>query len=125
MPLACGRGPDWSGGAAQWSVEFGEVEHRSRDAALLNDPWFFVPVDAVSGLRSVSYQRELDETGTAEMLKRTRLGYHRAVAALASVGNDVIMDYPLSEPWRLGDLLEVLDGFEVLLVDVMRARGTG
>jgi chloramphenicol 3-O phosphotransferase len=40
------------------------------------------------------------------------------VAALASTGNHVIMDYPLSEPWRLADLLEVLDGFDVTLVDV-------
>lgn len=85
---------------------------------LLDGPWFFVPVDAVSGLRSQRYRRQLDETGIAEMLRRTRLGYHRAAAALASAGNDVIMDYPLSEPWRLVDLLEVLDGFEVLLVDV-------
>lgn len=85
---------------------------------LLDDPWFFVPVDAVSGLRSMRYRRHLDDAGVAEMLRRTRLGYHRAVAALASAGNDVIMDYPLSEPWRLVSLLKVLDGFEVLLVDV-------
>lgn len=52
------------------------------------------------------------------MLSRTRLGYHRVVAALASVGNDVIMDYPLSEPWRLDDLLKVLEGFDVTLVEV-------
>ena len=89
---------------------------------LLDDPWFFMPVDSVSGLRSQSYRRRLDEAGIAEMLRRTRLGYHRAVAALASAGNDVIMDYPLSEPWRLVDLLEVLDGFEVLLVDVTCAQ---
>lgn len=85
---------------------------------LLDDPWFFVPVDAVSGLRSESYRRALDDAGITEMLQRTRRGYHRAVAGLASVGNDVIMDYPLSEPWRLADLLEVLEPFEVLLVDV-------
>jgi chloramphenicol 3-O phosphotransferase len=29
------------------------------------------------------------------------------------------MDYPLSEQRRLADLLEVLDGFDVTLVDVM------
>ncbi|HEY0949530.1 phosphotransferase-like protein [Nocardioides sp.] len=48
----------------------------------------------------------------------TRLGYHRAVSALASAGNDVVMDYPLSEPWRLADLLDVLGGYDVTLVDV-------
>ncbi len=52
------------------------------------------------------------------MLRRTRRGYHRVVAALVSTGNDVIMDYPLSEPWRLADLLDVLDGYDVTLVDV-------
>lgn len=85
---------------------------------MLDDPWFFVPVDSVSGLRSQSYRRQLDDGGIAEMLRRTRLGYHRLVAALASAGNDVIMDYPLSEPWRLANLLQVLDDFKVLLVDV-------
>jgi chloramphenicol 3-O phosphotransferase len=40
------------------------------------------------------------------------------VAGLASVGNDVVMDYPLSEPWRLTDLLHVLDGHDVTLVEV-------
>lgn len=86
--------------------------------ALLEDPWFFVPVDEISGMRSTVHTRELDDAGIAEMLRRTRLGYHRAVAALASVGNDVIMDYPLSETWRLEDLVEVLDGCDVTLVEV-------
>ncbi|OIJ24467.1 chloramphenicol phosphotransferase CPT family protein [Nocardioides luteus] len=85
---------------------------------LLEDPWFLVPVDGISGMRSTVHTRELDEAGIAEMLRRTRLGYHRAVEALASVGNDVIMDYPLSESWRLDDLLEVLDGYDVTLVEV-------
>lgn len=40
------------------------------------------------------------------------------MAAVASVGNDVIMDYPLSETWRLDDLLDVLEGYDVTLVDV-------
>jgi chloramphenicol 3-O phosphotransferase len=53
------------------------------------------------------------------MLRRTRRGYHRAVAALVSVGNDVIMDYPLSESWRLDDLLNVLSSYRVTLVDVL------
>lgn len=28
------------------------------------------------------------------------------------------MDYPLSEPWRLADLLDVLEPYDVTLVDV-------
>ena len=86
--------------------------------ALLPDPWFLVPVDAIGAMRSTVRTRVLDEAEIAEMLRRTRLGYHRAVAALASAGNDVIMDYPLSEQWRLTDLLQTLAGYDVTLVDV-------
>lgn len=86
--------------------------------SLLPDPWFLVPVDAFGAMRSTSHTRLLDDAELADVLKRTRLGYHRAVAALASVGNDVIMDYPLSERWRLDDLLDVLKGYDVTLVEV-------
>ena len=86
---------------------------------LLEGPWFLVPVDVISGLRSTVHRLPLDDAGVQAMLTRTRRGYHRTVAALASAGNDVIMDYPLSEPWRLADLLVVLDGFDVTLVDVV------
>ena len=86
--------------------------------AVLPDPWFLMPVDTISGMRSTVHARALAEVEAQETLRRTRRGYHRAVAALASVGNDVIMDYPLSEPWRLDDLLDVLDGYEVTLVEI-------
>ncbi|WP_328603474.1 chloramphenicol phosphotransferase CPT family protein [Amycolatopsis sp. NBC_00345] len=85
---------------------------------LLPDPWFLVPVDGISGMRSTQHTRVLDEAEIQQMLRRTRLGYHRVVAALVSTGNNVIMDYPLSEPWRIEDLLAVLDGYDVTLVDV-------
>lgn len=85
---------------------------------LLADPWFFVPVDAIGAMRSAVHTRVLDETEVSEMLRRTRLGYHRAVAALASAGNHVIMDYPLSEQWRVTDLLTTLAGYDVTLVEV-------
>lgn len=84
----------------------------------LDGPWFLFPVDALGAMRSTEHARSLDEVEVEAMLRRTRLGYHRAVAAVASVGNDVIMDYPLSERWRLDDLLDVLEGFDVTLVDV-------
>lgn len=86
--------------------------------ARLPEPWFLVSADDIGAMRSQARTRTLDDDGLAEVLRRTRLGYHRAVAALASVGNDVIMDYPLSEPWRLEDLLGVLEGYEVTLVEV-------
>ena len=85
---------------------------------LLADPWFFVPADAIAEMRSTVHTRVLDETDISEMLRRTRLGYHRAVAALTSAGNHVIMDYPLSEQWRMTDLLTTLAGYDVTLVEV-------
>jgi chloramphenicol 3-O phosphotransferase len=84
---------------------------------VLDDPWFLFPVDSLGAMRSTSHKM-LAEDQIDAMLRRTRRGYHRAVAALASVGNDVIMDYPLSEPWRLDDLLDVLRTCRVTLVDV-------
>lgn len=89
---------------------------------LLPDPWFLVSVDAISGMRSTVHRCALDGDGIGEMLTRTRRGYHRAVAALASVGNDVIMDYPLSERWRLDELLDVLMGYDVTLVEIRCSR---
>ena len=85
---------------------------------LLPDPWFLAPVDAFGAMRSVSRTRTLDEAETSEVLRRTRLSYHRAAAGLVAAGNDVIMDYPLSERWRLDDLLAVLGGYDVTLVEV-------
>jgi chloramphenicol 3-O phosphotransferase len=72
-------------------------------------------------MRSAGPALPLGQDDVDVMLRRMRLGYHRAVAALASVGNDVIMDYPLSEPWRLDDLLDVLKGYDVTVVDVQCA----
>ncbi|MDI6100308.1 chloramphenicol phosphotransferase [Actinoplanes sp. NEAU-A12] len=85
---------------------------------LLADPWFFFPVDGLGAMRSTVHTRVLDDAGIDDMLRRTRAGYHRAVAGLASAGNDVIMDYPLSERWRLDDLLRTLAGYDVTLVEV-------
>ena len=85
---------------------------------LLPEPWFLVPVDAVNAMRSTTQTRDLPDEQLDEMLRRTRLGYHRVVAGLASAGNDVVMDYPLSERWRLEDLLDVLEPYDVTLVEV-------
>jgi chloramphenicol 3-O phosphotransferase len=89
--------------------------------AMLPDPWFLVPVDTVSGMRSTEHTRSLGEVEVEAMLRRTRQGYHRVIAALVSTGNDVVMDYLLSEPWRLADLIKVLHGYDVTLVDVQCA----
>jgi chloramphenicol 3-O phosphotransferase len=86
--------------------------------ALLAEPWFLVPVDAFGAMRSEVGGGQPDDAEVKALLTRTRRGYHRAVRGLASAGNDVVMDYPLSEPWRLADLLTVLDGYDVTLVHV-------
>jgi len=52
---------------------------------LLADPWFLFPVDTLGAMRSTEHARVLDERKVDAMLRRTRMGYHRAVAALASV----------------------------------------
>lgn len=97
--------------------------------SILVDPWFFFPVAALGAMRCTEHTRALDAHEVDTMLRRTRLGYHRAVAAPACAGNDVLMDYPLSEPWRLADLLDVLETYDVTLVDVAllgrRARPPG
>ena len=59
---------------------------------VLADPWFLFPVDSLGAMRSTEHTNVLDEGEVEVMLRRTRMGYHRAVAAVASVGNDVIMD---------------------------------
>lgn len=64
-------------------------------SARSSTPWFVFPIDALGAMRSGEHTRVLDEGEGDAMLRRTRMGNHRAVAALASVGNDVIMDYPL------------------------------
>jgi chloramphenicol 3-O phosphotransferase len=85
-----------NGASSSGKSEIGRALQR-----LLPDPWFHFPVDALGAMRSTEHTRALDEDEVEAMLRRTRMGYHRAVAAVASVGNDVIMDYPLSEAWRL------------------------
>jgi chloramphenicol 3-O phosphotransferase len=84
----------------------------------LPQPWFLFSVDTLGAMRSARQTRDLGPVALDATLRRTRLGYHRAVAAVASAGNDVIMDYPLSEPWRLRDLLDTLSGYDVVLGDV-------
>ena len=79
------------------------------------DPYFHLAVDAVNAMRA---KKEVAEGRLDDVLRRTRLGFHRAVAGMAAGGNDRVVDHVLSEPWRLDDLLDVLDGLDVFLVGV-------
>ncbi len=52
--------------------------------------------------------------------QRPRLfdGYHRSLAAFASAGNTVLVDYVLEAPETLSDLVRLLSPFEVFFVGV-------
>lgn len=84
----------------------------------LDRPFFHMGVDMIGAMRSQTRTHEVDERERAEILRRTRAGFHRAVAAMASVGNDIVMDHVLSEPWRLRDCLAVMTGIDVVFVGV-------
>lgn len=84
---------------------------------ILDDGVFFhLAVDGFNAMRTkreFGSPQELDEA-----LRRTRMGFHRSIAAMAEAGNDVVVDHVLSEPWRLLDCLAVLRPEDVLFVGV-------
>lgn len=82
---------------------------------LLDGVYSHLSVDAFNAMRA---QRELVPQEFGAVLRRTRLGFHRSVAAMAEVGNDLVVDHVLSEPWRLTDCLTVLRPEDVLFVGV-------
>ncbi|MFJ3661311.1 chloramphenicol phosphotransferase CPT family protein [Streptomyces sp. NPDC090119] len=83
---------------------------------ILDDGVFsHLSVDAFNSMRA---RRELSAPEFDAALRRTRLGFHRSVAAMAEVGNDLVVDHVLSEPWQLADCLAVLRPEDVLFVGV-------
>lgn len=85
---------------------------------VLDTPYFHLSVDAINGMRARQRTRELSPAELDQVLRQTRAGFHRAVAGMARAGNDLVVDYVLSEPWRLRDCLAVLGGLDVILVGV-------
>ncbi|MGV9799751.1 chloramphenicol phosphotransferase CPT family protein [Mycobacterium sp. NPDC003449] len=88
---------------------------------LLDDfdtPWFHLAVDMFGAMRAERQTHELDPAATSDVLRRTRAGFHRAVAGMAQAGNNIVMDHVLSESWRLRDLLTVMAGIDVVFVGV-------
>ncbi|WP_371404650.1 chloramphenicol phosphotransferase CPT family protein [Kribbella sp. NBC_00662] len=83
--------------------------------ATLNGAWFHLAIDRFHSLRA---RREWTEESFLPVFQRTVLGFHRAVAGMASAGNDVVVDHILGERWRLTDCLTVFDGLPVLFVGV-------
>lgn len=82
---------------------------------ILDEPCFSMPVDAFHAMRSGP---EMAPDQLSVMLRRTWMGYHRAVAGMAAAGNVVVMDHILSEPWRLDDCLDLFPARDVVLVAV-------
>jgi chloramphenicol 3-O phosphotransferase len=85
---------------------------------ILDPPHFHMSVDMFNRMRSQRRTLDLDRASVSALLRLTCLGFHRAVAGMASAGNPVILDHVLSERWRLLDCLQVLDGHDVVLVGV-------
>jgi chloramphenicol 3-O phosphotransferase len=85
---------------------------------VLERPFFHMSVDAINGMRARERSLELGPDELAAVLARTRAGFHRAVAGMAQAGNDLVVDYVLSERWRLLDCLAVLSGLDVVFVGV-------
>lgn len=74
----------------------------------LERPFFHMGVDMIGAMRSRTRTHELDATALTDVLRRTRAGFHRAVAAMALAGNDIVMDHVLERtmaPTRLPDRL--------------------
>jgi len=85
---------------------------------MLDPPHFHLSADAFNAMRSREKSLRLAPAELEVVLRRTRAGFHRAVAAMAAAGNNVVADYVLSEEWRLVDCLRVLAGYQVVFVGV-------
>lgn len=83
---------------------------------ILDDGVFFHM--AVDGFNAMRTKRELGAEELDAALRRTRMGFHRSIAAMAEAGNDIVVDHVLSEPWRLLDCLILLPAKDVLFVGV-------
>jgi chloramphenicol 3-O phosphotransferase len=90
---------------------------------MLDPPHFHMSVDAINGMRARAKTVVLNPAELAEVLARTRAGFHRAVAGMAQAGNNVVADYVFSERWRLLDCLAVMAGLEVVFVGVRCSPG--
>lgn len=115
-------GPEVSGQAAGGLIIFlngtsssGKSSIAKELLAVLGEPYFHLPVDAFHAMRSGP---ELPPDELALVLKRTWMGFHRAVAGMAAAGNNIVVDHLFSEPWRLHDCLGLFSPQDVVLVGV-------
>jgi chloramphenicol 3-O phosphotransferase len=85
---------------------------------VLERPFFHMSIDTINAMRARERTLELSPGERTAVLARTRAGFHRAVAGMAQAGNDLVVDYVLSERWRLLDCLTVLSGLDIIFVGV-------
>ena len=83
--------------------------------ATLDGAWYHLGVD---GFHRARNRRDWTDETFLPVFQRTVLGFHRAVAGMASAGNDVVVDHVLGERWRLADCLATFEGLPVLFVGV-------
>jgi chloramphenicol 3-O phosphotransferase len=82
---------------------------------LLDGSWFHMSIDAFHAMRN---DREIPDDELQAEIDRTAKGFHRAVAGMAAAGNNLVVDYLLTQRWRLLDLLDLLVPSDVVLVAV-------
>lgn len=61
---------------------------------MLEDTYFLMSVDVFNAMR---VRRDYGPDQLSNVLRRTRAGFHRAVAAMAAAGNNIVVDHVLSE----------------------------
>jgi chloramphenicol 3-O phosphotransferase len=82
---------------------------------ILDEPYFHMPVDAFHAMRA---RHAFTPDQLPAVLRRTWMGFHRAVAGMAAAGNNIVVDHIFSEPWRLDDCLALFTPQNVVLVGV-------
>ncbi len=82
---------------------------------LLDDVYYRMAVD---GFHAIRGGRRITPEELPAVLRKTWMGFHRAVAGMAAAGNNIVVDHVLSEEWRLLDCLELLDPQRVVLVGI-------
>ncbi|MEU9314026.1 AAA family ATPase [Streptomyces sp. NPDC048256] len=82
---------------------------------VLDDTHFHMPVDAFHAMRA---RLDIAPDELPSMLRRTWMGFHRAVAGMAAGGNNIVVDHVLSEQWRLFDCVALFAPEDVVLVGV-------
>jgi chloramphenicol 3-O phosphotransferase len=101
---------------------------------VLEQPYLHVSLDTFLGMFPASWvATEPDFPGTGPLAQRLFSGFHHSLAALAGVGNPLIVDHVLVEPSWLKECVEVLAPFSVFFVGVrcplevleQRERGRG